>query len=82
MEDAESKHAEPENTDGLFRLTIIMDGDGGIRLEGVIGNLPLAYGALELAKDALRRYHAEKNKPRIQAPSGMHFPFGGPRNGG
>ena len=71
---------ESNPSDRLFRLTILMDGDGNVRLEGHIGDLTLAYGAIELAKDALRLHHAKQNAPRIHRVPLMP-PFGG-HNGG
>jgi hypothetical protein len=81
VDDTVDKSAD-EQQERKFQLQIIMDPEGGVQLTGSINNLYLAYGALEMAKDALRKYHAEKNAPRIHQAGGSPFPFRGPRNGG
>ncbi len=66
-----------------FQLILTMNANGDIQVEGSIGNLMLAYAALELAKDALRQHHQEQNAPRVQPATGPlpQSPFGGPRHG-
>lgn len=55
-------------------LTITMDQAGNVQVEGAIHNLYLAYAALEMAKDALRRWHAERNEQRVQIADALTLP--------
>lgn len=64
----------PEKPKGVLTLTIIMDPAGQVQVEGAIGNEPLAYGMLEVAKNAIRRFHEERNESRIVKPNDLTIP--------
>jgi hypothetical protein len=52
-------------------------GNGQLQLNGAIENLPMALGLLEMAKDALHKYHASKASQIQLAPAGLANAFKG-----
>ena len=65
-----------------FTLTITVEENGSINVNGPINDKVLAYGMLEGAKDAIREYidtQATGNGPRIAIPG---LRIGLPPNGG
>lgn len=61
----------------VFRLLILMDGEGNISLRGHVHDLGLAYAAIELAKDALRRHHAPAYESAIKKATLLDMPPNG-----
>jgi hypothetical protein len=56
------------------QLTITLDEQGNVGINGPINNKVLCYGLLELAKDALRNYDPNK---RVELATGTLPPIGG-----
>lgn len=51
-------------------LTIIMNPDGTIRVDGPINNKVLSYGMLDLAKDAIFEHHMKLIQSKLIKPNG------------
>ena len=56
-----------------IELKIVMDESGQINVSGPIDNKVLAYGLLEVAKDAIFQQH-QQNQNRIQPATFMPVP--------
>jgi hypothetical protein len=51
-----------------MQIIVTMFEDGSVNASGSIQNKTLAYGLLEVGKDAIRSYVDQHNAPRVAAP--------------
>lgn len=64
--------------EGGISITVTMERDGSISVNGPLTNPVLCYGLLESGKDAVRRYAAEQSEKRIiTPPQGLTLVEGG-----
>lgn len=61
-----------------FEIRILVDDAGHVNVNGPLQNLPLMYGVLELAKDAVREYARKQAENLVQPATIIPFmPPGG-----
>jgi len=68
--EAAQGEAEPaqEGPKVAMQLVVTMLEDGSVNVSGHIGNKAMAYGLLEVGKDAIRAHIDRQNAPRVAAP--------------